>query len=258
MIFRILALIKFLFHAKTRWHIHSPFVYDFCSQVIRQSGYYDYPEIPETIRQKLLHDDTTIFFTDHGAKGKGKIDRREIRRLARRSLLPVRQCRLLYRLASYLQPDVVLELGTSFGITSMYLADALPHAQIFTIEGCPETLDVAKKNFAHTGFGHISPVEGRFEDRLDEVIGSIARPGLVFIDGNHQYEPTLRYYRTIRPFLSEQGVIVLHDVHWSHEMEKAWKEVLKDPEITLSLDLFRFGIVIFRKGMARQDFVLYA
>jgi hypothetical protein len=40
-------------------------------------------------------------------------------------------------------------------------------------------------------------------------------------------------------------------------MAKAWEEIKSATEVTLSLDLFYFGIVFFRKEfLHKQDFVL--
>jgi hypothetical protein len=40
-------------------------------------------------------------------------------------------------------------------------------------------------------------------------------------------------------------------------MEKAWKEICAHPEVSLSLDLFYFGIVFFRtENKNKEHFVL--
>jgi predicted O-methyltransferase YrrM len=78
---------------------------------------------------------------------------------------------------------------------------------------------------------------------------------LLYIDGNHRYEPTIRYFEEAWPHLNEYSVVVFDDIHWSSEMEKAWHQVIKDPRITLSIDLFFIGLVFFRKDFkVKQDF----
>ena len=42
---------------------------------------------------------------------------------------------------------LIVEFGTSFGISTMYMAAAAPNAMVNTIEGCPAISEIAKKNF---------------------------------------------------------------------------------------------------------------
>jgi len=39
-------------------------------------------------------------------------------------------------------------------------------------------------------------------------------------------------------------------------MTEAWEEIKNHPEVTLTIDIFQFGIVFFRKGIEKQHFVL--
>ena len=75
----------------------------------------------------------------------------------------------------------------------------------------------------------------------------IGRLDYLFVDGNHRKEPTLRYFEECLKRAHEKSVFVFDDIHWSKEMELAWEEIKKHPQVTLSLDLFFFGVVFFRK-----------
>ena len=80
---------------------------------------------------------------------------------------------------------------------------------------------------------------------------------LVFFDGNHRYEPTIRYYRQLLPAVHEHTVLIFDDIHWSKEMEQAWDKIIKDPAVMLSIDLFFIGLVFFRKEQkVKQHFTI--
>ena len=73
----------------------------------------------------------------------------------------------------------------------------------------------------------------------------------VYLDGNHRYEPTLRYIRWILGRAGEEAVIVVDDIYWSKGMQQAWKEIIRWPEVRVSIDLFHMGILLFRKDLAK-------
>jgi predicted O-methyltransferase YrrM len=80
---------------------------------------------------------------------------------------------------------------------------------------------------------------------------------MAFVDGNHRYEPTVRYYRELLPAMHEYSVLIFDDIHWSKEMEQAWDEIRNDSAVTLSIDLFFIGLVFFRKEQKiKQHFVI--
>jgi hypothetical protein len=76
---------------------------------------------------------------------------------------------------------------------------------------------------------------------------SLSHIDLAYIDGNHRYEPTLRYFQQLLPKKQHHSIFIFDDIHWSAEMEKAWSEIKAHPEVTLSIDLFFMGLVFFRQ-----------
>ena len=81
--------------------------------------------------------------------------------------------------------------------------------------------------------------------------------GLVFFDGNHRKDATLRYFNQCLEKANEDSIFIFDDIHWSEEMQDAWKEIKAHPQITLALDVFQFGICFFRKEkLAKEEFLL--
>jgi hypothetical protein len=77
-----------------------------------------------------------------------------------------------------------------------------------------------------------------------------------FFDGNHRYEPTLRYFELCLAHRTDNSVFVFDDIHWSEEMERAWEAIKAHPDVTITVDLFYIGLVFFRKGRPKQHFWL--
>jgi predicted O-methyltransferase YrrM len=164
---------------------------------------------------------------------------------------------LLFRLVNHFQPATTLELGTSLGLTTAYLAAANSRQQVITFEGCPNTAAVARETFEKLELKNVRLVEGNLDQTLPATLAGLTKPvDFVFFDGNHRYEPTLRYFEQCLAKAHENSVFVLDDIHWSAEMEQAWEAIKAHSAVTVTVDLFYVGLVFFRKTQPRQDFWL--
>lgn len=236
--------IRYLLSASNgRGHgIHSPFVFDFVAAVLAdRASFPEYASV-EALRSSLLADGTVLSVEDFGA---GVSSSRSVASIARSALKPRKFGQLFFRMARYYQPSSILELGTSLGITTSYLALGAPSASVVTCEGAPAVAAVARRNFASLGLSSLRVIEGNFDDTLSLALA----PSLdfVYVDGNHRLEPTLRYFRQMQPFLHADSIVVFDDIHWSEEMEDAWAALKADPSVTCSVDLFYIGILFFRR-----------
>ncbi|HVY73780.1 MAG TPA: class I SAM-dependent methyltransferase, partial [Puia sp.] len=165
--------------------------------------------------------------------------------------------RLLFRLADHYQPQHIIELGTSLGISGAYLASGNGRATMTTIEGSPAVAAIAGETFRELGLNHIKQYTGHFDELLSDVIAGEPPAGLVYIDGNHRKEALLRYFKLFMQKKAEQSVFILHDIHWSRGMEEGWKIICDDPDVMLTIDLFSAGLVFFRDQFrVKQHFII--
>lgn len=243
--------------AKSRHGIHSPFVYRLVDEVI-----YDfndkkvYHEI-ENIRQQLLADNKMITVTDLGAGSLvNNNQQKKVSDIARNALKPPKLAQLLYRLVNDQKPGNMIELGTCLGITSLYLKRAAPDAKLLTLEGCPQTAGVAAEVFGEAGINDIKLITGNFDDTLPGVINSLDRLDFVFVDGNHQKEATLNYFEWCLPEVHENTLLIFDDIYWSEGMKDAWSTIKAHPQVTVTVDLFWIGLVYFKKGQVKEDFLI--
>ena len=254
---RIGSWVEHLVKARTRHSVHSPFVYKLTNEVLRVDE--DLPEFAaiEALREDLLVSDQVIRVNDLGA-GSRLLDEpvRQVSDMARTSLKPARQAQLLYRLANYFSPTTILELGTSFGLSTLYMARGAEEAQVTTIEGCPQTFRIAQHHFERLRQRNINAVLGSFRSSLPFVVRTAEKLDMVFLDGHHAKEPTLEYFELCLQKAHNDSVFILDDIHWSKGMEAAWETVKRHPRVTVTIDLFDLGLVFFRQEQAPQHFRL--
>jgi predicted O-methyltransferase YrrM len=254
--------------------IHSPFVFDFVRNVLNDRA--DYPAYSriEILRQRLLKDQTILDMKDMGAGGappgnSNIIRRRTIAEIARHAAKSRKLGQLFFRIARHYRPHTMLELGTSLGLSSAYLAsgavsgtgahNATGNAGVglLTIEGAPSVAAVASANFRSLGLENIALLTGHFDDLLPVALDGLRSLDLVFVDGNHRREPTWRYFDTLIDHASRSSVLIFDDIHWSREMEEVWAAIRADPRSMLTIDLFSLGLVFLRDEFkVKQDFVI--
>ena len=249
----------YLFSENGKGHgVHSPFVYDLITKVLNDDRSFYVFEPIEDCRKMLQQNKTEITFQDFGAGSRiEKSSVRSVATIATTSLKPKKYGQLLFRLVNYFSPNTILELGTSLGITSSYMASANSNAKLITMEGSSAIAAIATANFEQLCINNATIITGNFDDTLAKSLEKIELINFAFLDGNHRYEPTIRYFEQVLQKSDEYTVIILDDIHWSKEMEAAWTEVKNHQAVTLTIDLFFVGLVFFRKEQKeKQHFII--
>ena len=269
--------------ANGRGHgIHSPFVYEFVRRVLCDRSEDPAFAAIEGLRRRLMRDASVLEVEDMGAgSADGRVgaeegttggveDRTRARRVAEmalRAAKPPRLGRLLFRLARYYQPAVVVELGTSLGLSTAYLGagagmrvtegEGMQRGRMWTIEGSAVVAERAAGHLASLGLEAVEVVTGNFDAVLEPLLERVGPVDLAFVDGNHRYEPTMRYFDVLMRHSGPAAILVFDDIHWSGEMEQAWAEIKADPRVMMTIDLFFFGLVVRRDEFkVKQDFTI--
>ena len=252
----LLQYIRYFFRSKHRkgFEIHSPFIFKLVTDVIEeQTPYYKYGLV-EKVRQLLLKSDKEVYVENFGT---GKSGREKISRVVKRSSKSKAYAQVLFRLAHFYKAQNILELGTSFGLTTMYLAAPNSKANVVTIEGSKEIADYAKLSFYRAGFKNIRVEIGNIDTCLPNVLSGFERLDLVFFDANHRREATLNYFDQCLPKSHAKSVFVIDDIYWSKEMSQMWEEIKKRPEVRVTIDMFSYGIVLFDPDLQKEDYMLF-
>jgi len=253
--FQIRTYMTYWLDAVDEHSLHSPFFYDLYTKVIRVP--YTENVIAETRRRSLLGNNTSITVNDFGVGSMTlKSNTRRIGDIARTSLTPADLSALYARLIAYYKSTTVLELGTSLGINTLYLA-AQPGTRVTTFEGSAEVAAQARNGFDIAGAGNITLVQGNIDQTLPAWLAQGSNKiDFAFIDANHRYEPTMRYFQWLLPRIHTQSVLVFDDIHYSAGMQRAWQELRQHTLVYASADLYRCGMLFFDPSLNKQHVVL--
>jgi predicted O-methyltransferase YrrM len=254
--FQARSYISYWLDAVGEHSLHSPFFYDFYTQVLLPKEPDADFEPAEKIRQALLADERMVAAADIGAASSVLSGhQRSIRDIARTSTSPVRYSKLYARIIKAFHCHNVVELGTSFGINTLYLAR---HNQgtIHTFEGVDGIADVAQANFDTVGAAGIRLVRGNIDHTLPRFLEDAKSIDFALVDANHRLIPTLQYFEALAMKAHPRSIVVIDDIHASPEMASAWKAIQQRPLVYATADLFRCGLVFFDPSLNKQHVVL--
>ena len=254
MLFQLKSYFNFLLKSQNQHGLHSPFVYDLVTKSFYDKSEHKAYKLIKDYRNDLLGNKNRISVTDFGAGSRVfRSNERPVFSIAKNAGITLHRAKLLYRLTNYLKANNALELGTSMGIASSAIA-ANKNTKLITIEGCPETANIAKQQFEKYSLSNIELRLNKFDAELDVLIQENQKFDLIYFDGNHQKQATLDYFNQLLPTAHNDSVFIFDDIHWSAGMEEAWEEIKKHPEVKVTIDTFQWGLVFFRKEQVKQHF----
>jgi len=237
----------------------NPFYYNLLHSVIRSGRQQQLTESSDQLREEMLNDRHLVRVTDLGTGGWGSRERR-VCDIAARAAVPPRQGALLARItASEMRNTptnggVILELGTSLGISTLCLAAAAPQKRIITVEGCPVLTMLAKENFIRHGYENIEQINADFSSALRKLKEENTTIRFAYIDGNHTGEALMEYFNTLMEMAGEEITIVADDIHLTRSMYKGWKAIRRDSRIQLSVEAFHFGLLYRKQSLISGSF----
>jgi hypothetical protein len=80
--------------------------------------------------------------------------------------------------------------------------------------------------------------------------------GLILINANSCSHKLLYWFEMLTGMVSENTIVVVENIHFSPETERGWKELIGDRRVSVSIDLLRYGLLFFRKGISKQHFLI--
>lgn len=237
--------------------MHSPYLFELVRMVIYdENRYYCWQDI-EDRRYAMLHAPKRVEVTDYGT---GQGGEQLVCDIAKRCLCARKEGETLFRLANFLREKSgesieIVELGTSLGIGTAYLAMADSRNHVTTFEGSEALLEIARRNWKKLAIDNVNAVLGNIDDTLPSYVHNAhACAYLIYIDANHTCEATLRYVNQLLPLMNEQSILVLDDIHLDESMELAWNAVKEMPEVTSTIDFYRFGLVFTNPNFLRRNY----
>ena len=256
-------------HYLTAWNtggegVHSPYLFEWVRMVMSDKHAYRVWEDIESVRARMLVSDQVVEFVDYGSgvgrKGEGAKGEKRVKDIAKGSLARAKYAQMLFRLVNWLGHQLreenrgltIVELGTSLGVTTAYLAGVDTRDKVYTYEGCEAVAKIAKENWNVLGMNNISCLVGPID--VEQLRGGFGYIDVAFVDANHTYEASMRYFDVLAQKVHEKSVVVMDDIHHSEEMERAWKEICADERVTSTIDLYQMGLVFFDKHYWKRNY----
>ncbi len=268
---RALKYLQHLFYLRHRkgFGIHSPGLFELVNGVIFNAYQLKVPDEIRAVHRELGNDRTLIGpeapgspvqgardpgTADPGAGSRvGRPENRTVGSFVRRSSVSSRYGALLYRMARWFEPGMIIELGTGLGISTLYLAAGSNGVPLHTIEGNRARAEFSSQLIKRCGFFAVKVHVGEIGEMLERLPETGEKRFLAFVDGNHQYGPTLTYLRRLIDMAGEEALVIMDDIHWSRGMYRAWREIISWQEVRASIDLFHVGILWLRKDLAKTE-----
>lgn len=255
--FLLKSWIRYRCLAGNEHDLHSPFLYNLYCSVFKDKGhYYDFDALQRQ-RHELRNNHEKFEALDLGAGSVALKNKRTISEVVQYGITSEKYARLLFRLVNFLRPKVILELGTSVGLTTEYLHAGNKEAKLYSIEGDPFLAAFARERFIRKKIISVEVIQGNFDTVLEEVLIKLPQLDFALIDGNHRKEPTLRYFSLLAEKCHPNSLLIFDDIYWSKEMAEAWSEIKNNPRVRMTIDCFQFGMVFFKEEFReKQHFIL--
>lgn len=248
--FQVFAYLKYWLDAVDEHSLHSPFFFDFYRDIIKRGS--ERHQLAEKLRHQLEHDNRQIKIEDLGSKRGQRTS--TIREIARSSVSRRKYSEIYARMIQKYNLTNVIELGTSFGINTLYLATS--NVPVYTFEGSDQIATVAEMTFEFGGCRNVHLIRGNIDTTLPHTLQQLRKVDFAFIDANHTYEATMRYFQHLIRKVHEKSIIVIDDIHYSTQMQRAWREICKNEMVYGSADLFRSGVLFFEPSLNKQHVIL--
>jgi predicted O-methyltransferase YrrM len=239
-----------------RWtSFHSPYLFRLFSYLGDDRVVFEKFAAIEAERKKWLKTKATIERKDFGSGSSynRRLKTEKISTIAQHALSLPFQCRCMARLVHLEKPAVIIELGTSLGISAAYLQSGNASSFITTVEGDPELTKLAKSTFSALGMTSIEVVASTFESFLSTPEPAATKIDILFLDGNHRSAALLFYYEKLKNRFSANTIVIVDDIYWSKDMHLGWSKLIAMPEVTQSVDCFQFGLLFFRNEFLEKE-----
>lgn len=201
-------------------------------------------EVLQQFRQDLSVNERSISFVEIGSDSE-----MTVAEIAQRAASPEIWARFFYHLSKAEPTENILEIGTNLGVSGQYFIKALKgkkNGKFITLEGVKGLCEIAENQFGSLADpSRFEVLHGLYDQTLINIVNRGILFNLVFIDGNHQYIATLKYFEMLKNNLDDKAVVIFDDIYWSKGMRKAWREVCKQKGVVLSVNFFKLGVIVF-------------
>ncbi|MDH6535525.1 SAM-dependent methyltransferase [Parabacteroides sp. 52] len=235
--------------------VHSPFVFNLITKVINdRCSFYCFQEI-ENVRKHLLQKNTLITYPDRRHKNKSR--QASLAAVVKREAIQPKRGALLFRLTNYFKAEKILQIGPSMGISTLYLSAYAPGLTCVSLERVAELAMISGEVYKQAARTAIDLQVGSYRQLLPGILQKMGKVDFVFFNGRIEQECLFDLVTACLPYTHENSVFVVEDINRNKEMRTSWKKICSLPEVSVSLDLFSLGIVLFNKKLHKRNYIVY-
>jgi len=235
--------------------IQAPFAYEFYVNLKRSMRSSKANQEIEHERKNFLEDHSIISGEDLGA-GSRLNNAARVSTISSKGISSQKACIFLHNVAKLHQVENCIELGTSLGIATAYIATVSSVENVYTFEGNQGLIAKAKHLFKKLDLHKIKIFSGNIDDELPRFLQARKVLDMAIIDANHTKEALLRYYHWLQPKMQKRAIIFVDDIRWSNDMYAGWKQLVGKKEVSVSFEFANFGLLFFEMDLPKQHYVL--
>jgi predicted O-methyltransferase YrrM len=211
----------------------------------------------EEKRKLYLKDRSKVSGDDLGAGSRlSKSSGQRVSNIAAHGISSKKDCVFLSEWIKMIQPEIVIELGTSLGIATAYLAKANTQNYVHTFEGNNSLARKAQKLFDQLKCENVDILHGDIDEMLPRKLAQLDKIDFALIDANHTYDAALNYFDLLQEKISDTGVMIIDDIRWSPAMNRAWNNLVARETVSISIEFLNQGVLMFEKHLQKQHYIL--
>jgi len=220
--------------------VHSPFIYNLITKVIEEKTPYYFFEDIENFRKELLNAENPV------------------NTITAKETQPKNYGALLFRLVNFFKCRNVLQIGSSTGLMSLYLALPLRNScECYAMEervGLLGTILIFAEKYSLT---NLHCVEGAYSGNLNQLNTENNPFDLIFINTKGDYEKTFKALNLTEKFIYPETIMVVDNIKRNKSMRKLWQEIKNRSDVRLTIDLLSLGLVFFNPKLHKQNLKNY-
>jgi predicted O-methyltransferase YrrM len=161
--------------------------------------------------------------------------------------------KLLYNAVRIFQPETVLELGTGYGMSAMFLLLALQgRGKLWTVEMCEPQYSLSRKLLTRQ-FNNVSCAQGAVQESLPAIFKKAGPVEFVFHDAGHSKKSFVEDFESLS--LKSDSLVIFDDIYWydprfcptDPQCHQGWMEVVNSDRVRAAVEVDgKAGIVLTR------------
>lgn len=234
--------------------VHSPFVFNLITKVIdERASFYCLRDIQST-RDAMSRLEQTFPIAGPDKAGTARL--LPAHKIVRQNAVKPKSGTLLMRIVNYFRPRTILQIGCSAGFSSLYLSAYDSGIPVVVLERDPGLSALSRLVFEMHKTRNIELREGPYTETLPGLLSGNDGVDFIYLDFGNTPATNRFAFEQCLPFFYEKSVLVMGGIKTSGEKKKFWNEICSCPEVSVTVDVYEFGIAFFNKKLHKRNYIV--